>query len=280
MARQKSFLKFEGVIGDITFYKMLEEYYARTRTGVSGERVKTDPQFERTRENGREFGRATKAARVLRTAIRPLIIRNADHLMTGRLNKEMVKVLQSDPVCGRGERTVTNGDLGMLSGFEFNDSGHFKKVFQGGYTTMLDRGTGELGVRIPSFVPDIMVTPPSGATHFQFRCAGVDIDFETEKYAVQFVATEEISLGFYEYPEISLLMRSTHESTRSLFVVLGITFMMSDGGKFYPLNNGLHNALVIAGASNVSPVKTLTLPPARFELPLPMLNRFNGESLR
>jgi hypothetical protein len=58
MARQKGIIKLEGTIGDVSFYKSKDGYLAREKGGVDGDRIKNDPAFQRTRENGSEFGRA------------------------------------------------------------------------------------------------------------------------------------------------------------------------------------------------------------------------------
>jgi len=58
MARQKGIIKLEGTIGDISFYKSKDGHLARTKGGMEADRIKNDPTFQRTRENGNEFGRA------------------------------------------------------------------------------------------------------------------------------------------------------------------------------------------------------------------------------
>ena len=69
MARQRSIIKLDGTIGGITFYKSKDGYLAREKGGVSADRIKNDPAFQRTRENGAEFGRAGKAGKFPKTGI-------------------------------------------------------------------------------------------------------------------------------------------------------------------------------------------------------------------
>jgi hypothetical protein len=52
MARQKSFLKIEGTLDELTFYKSDGNYLVKTKGGISGDRIANDPAFQRTRENG------------------------------------------------------------------------------------------------------------------------------------------------------------------------------------------------------------------------------------
>ncbi|MBO9154430.1 hypothetical protein ACFOTA_19610 [Chitinophaga sp. GCM10012297] len=65
MARQTGLIKLKGSIGNVTFYTTVAGDLARQKGGVDAERIATDPAFQRTRENGSEFGRAGLAAQFL-----------------------------------------------------------------------------------------------------------------------------------------------------------------------------------------------------------------------
>lgn len=110
MARQKSIIKLDGTIGDITFYKSKDGYLAREKGGVPADRIKNDPAFQRTRENGSEFGRAGKSGKVLRNSIRALLQNSSDSRMVSRLTQQMVKVIQMDETNPRGQRNVIDGE--------------------------------------------------------------------------------------------------------------------------------------------------------------------------
>ena len=70
MAKQTGIIKLKGTIGGISFYKTSDGHLAREKGGVDKSRIQNDPAFQRTRENGEEFGRAGKGGKVLRNAIR------------------------------------------------------------------------------------------------------------------------------------------------------------------------------------------------------------------
>ena len=122
MARQRSIIKLDGTIGGITFYKSKDGYLAREKGGIPAERIANDPAFQRTRENGAEFGRAGKAGKVLRNSIRQLLQNVNDSRMVSRLTKEMVKVIQMDATNPRGQRNVIDGEAELLIGFDFLSS--------------------------------------------------------------------------------------------------------------------------------------------------------------
>lgn len=89
MARQRGIIKLEGTIGDISFYKSQDGFLAREKGGVDGKRIATDVAFQRTCENGSEFGRAGKGGKLIRTAFRNLVMNVSDNRLTSRLVAEM-----------------------------------------------------------------------------------------------------------------------------------------------------------------------------------------------
>lgn len=186
MARQSSIIKLEGTIGGITFYKSTQDgYLAREKGGVSADRIQNDDAFQRTRENGSEFGRAGKAGKILRNSIRSLLQNASDSRMVSRLTQQMVKVIQMDEVNPRGERNVIDGEAELLQGFEFNIQGKLGTTLYAPYTVTLDRATGNANVSLESFVPANMIAAPGGTTHFKIISAGMEVDFENEAYTTQ-----------------------------------------------------------------------------------------------
>ena len=78
MAKQTGIIKLKGKIGDLSFYKTQDGHLAREKGGVDAERIAKDPAFIRTRENGAEFGSAASAGKLMRDALRPLMLRASD----------------------------------------------------------------------------------------------------------------------------------------------------------------------------------------------------------
>src|SRR4051812_38801900 len=123
MARQTGVIKLKGTIGGISFYKSKDGHLAREKGGIEASRIRTEANFQRTRENGAEFGRAGKAGKVLRNSIRGFLQNAKDFRMVSRLTKLMVKVIQEDQTNPRGLRNVIDGEAELLEGFEFNFNG-------------------------------------------------------------------------------------------------------------------------------------------------------------
>ena len=185
MARQKGIIKLKGTIGDITFYKTQDGHLAREKGGIDASRIASDPAFQRTRENGSEFGRAGKAGKILRTALRALLLNSADGRMVSRLTQSMIKVLQADLVSIRGLRNIIDGEAELLAGFEFNIRGKLGTSLFAPFVATIDRVTGVIEVTLASFIPANMIAAPSGTTHFKIISAGTEVDFEAETFVVE-----------------------------------------------------------------------------------------------
>ncbi len=243
MARQKGILKLEGTIGNITFYKSQDGYLAREKGGVDGNRIANDPNFQRTRENGNEFGNAGKAGKVLRNSLRALLQNASDNRMVSRLTQKMVEVLQADLTSTRGQRNVIDGEAELLEGFEFNASAKLSTTLYAPFVPTIDRVLGTLKVSLASFIPANMVAAPGGTTHFKIITAGSEVDFENETFVVDTKSSALLPWDGTATAAINLSNAVTAASTHPLFLALGIEFYQDVNGVKYPLKNGAFNAL-------------------------------------
>ena len=251
MARQKGIIKLKGTIGDITFYKTQDGHLAREKGGIDASRIKNDPAFQRTRENGSEFGRAGKAGKILRTSLRALLVNTADGRMVSRLTQKMVEVIQADVTSVRGFRNVIDGEAELLSGFEFNIRGKLSTSLFAPFVGAIDRVTGEITVDIDPFVPVNMIAAPSGTTHFKFLSAGAEIDFETETFVEAHSETAILPWDAVATVAINQVNAVTPASTKPLFLALGVEFYQEVNGQMYPLKNGAYNPLALVQVSGL-----------------------------
>lgn len=245
MAKQKGIVKLEGTVGDITFYKSKDGYVAREKGGPSADRIANDPAFQRTRENGSEFGRAGKAGKVLRNAIRSLLQNAKDSKAVSRLTKEMMKVIKADTTSGRGLRNVIDGETELLEGFDFNINSKLSTTVYAPFTTTVDRVAGTLTLDVPSFKPSDMIAAPTGATHFKIVSAGAEIDFEQEVSTSDVQESAVLPWDGTATAVMNVVHAVTANSTHPLFLLLGIQFFQEVNGEQYPLKNGAFNALQI-----------------------------------
>jgi hypothetical protein len=251
MARQKGIIKLKGTIGDITFYKTQDGHLAREKGGIDASRIASDPAFQRTRENGAEFGRAGNAGKVLRTSLRALLLNSADARMVSRLTQRMIKVIQADVVSERGLRNIIDGEAELLAGFEFNIRGKLGTSLYAPFVTNIDRVAGELSVDIAPFIPMNMISAPSGTTHFKIISAGAEVDFEAETFVVSNSETTILPWDAAATVAINQLNAVTPASTKPLFLALGIEFYQQVNGQMYPMKNGAYNPLSLVQVSGL-----------------------------
>ena len=251
MAKQSGIIPLEGTIGNITFYKSKDGFLAKGKGGIPADRIANDPNFQRTRENGSEFGRAGKAGKILRNAIRSLLQNASDRLVVSRLTTEMVKVIQADATNARGLRNVLDGEAELLEGFEFNVNAKLGSTLFAPFTAIIDRVAGTLIVNLPAFIPLNMIAAPGGTTHFKIASAGAEIDFENEVFVVDTKESAILPWDSNATAVINLANAVTANSTHPLFLVLGIEFYQEVNGVKYPLKNGAYNALSLVKVNGV-----------------------------
>ena len=155
----------------------------------------------------------------------------------------MVKVIQADETNERGLRNVIDGEAELLAGFEFNIRGKLGTSLYAPYTGAIDRVTGEMTVDIPSFIPSNMIAAPGGTTHFKIISAGVEVDFENETFVEEHSETAILPWSAVATAVISQVNTATPNSTKPLFLALGLEFYQEVNGQMYSLKNGAYNPL-------------------------------------
>jgi hypothetical protein len=249
MARQRGVIKLEGTLDDITFLKTSDGYMAKVKSSVSADRIATDPDYARTRENNAEFGRAGKAGQLLRSALRTEVKKVSDSRMISRLTQQMMAVLHADTTSARGERNVVDGDLQLVEGFEFNEKGTLGTSLATPYTTTIDRPSGDCKVDIPAFVPANVLSAPSGSTHFRIFTAAAEVDFENGTFTVDSKESEVLPIDYTATQAINLVSTVSQAGTLPVFVVLGVEYFQELNAAQYPLKNGAFTAMAVIKVS-------------------------------
>ena len=251
MARQTGIIKLKGTIGDISFYKSADGHLARSKGGVDKNRIANDPAFQRTRENGSEFGRAGKGGKVIRNAIRVLLQNAKDKRVVSRLTKNLVAVTKTDAVNERGLRTIEDGDMNTLLGFEFNANGKLGATLFTPYVTTYDRATGDLDVDVVAFAPTVRIAAPGGTTHYKLVMGAAELDFVNEASIFESAETAILPYDSANTAAINLTVTLTAASVLPVIQVVGIEFYQEVNGQMYPLKNGAFNALSVAKVDTV-----------------------------
>lgn len=243
MARQTGIIRLKGTIGGVSFYKTADGHLAREKGGVDGNRIKNDPAFQRTRENGSEFGTAGTGAKLIRNANRILIQSAKDRNTSARLTREVLKVVKTDPTNDRGERQIVEGNMELLEGFEFNKRGRLSSTFFGIFSPSFDRAAGEAEIAIDAFQANNTIAAPGGTTHYKIVAGASLIDFEEQTFETD---SDETGIEPWDSTQVAattLSMNLSAAATTPALLVFGIQFYQEVNGQMYVLNNGAFNAL-------------------------------------
>ena len=119
MAKFTSAFPFTGGLGDVSGYKRHDSPHThlRYKGGADKERIKTGPEFARTRENNSEFAGAGKAVKELRTSMSALI-HCGDSLCPSRMVKLCRAFQKYDNIYPAGQAPVKFSKYGhLLDGF-------------------------------------------------------------------------------------------------------------------------------------------------------------------
>ncbi len=243
MAKLNSFIKIEGTLDNLTFYKGKAGYLVKTKSGVSAKRIKSDPAFARTRENGSEFGHAATSGKQLRRGILDLLTDVKDDLVTARLTQAMTKVKNADTTSPRGQRQVAVGlatPLGKLAlnGFNFNSNAILSSVLLSDFT--LNTTTG--AISIAEFIPAQNLNAPPGSTHVSLIAGFLDIDFSTDIKVLWLSPTVNLPIDNTNTPVTLTPVEIPFETGNKMYF-LKVAFYQEVNGTQYALNNGTFNAL-------------------------------------
>lgn len=245
MARLNGILKIEGTIQDLTFYKTQDGHLVRSKGGVSGARIASDPAFARTRENGAEFGSSASAGKLLRDALRNMVTTASDGRVTARITQLMTQLKNMDDSSARGERSVALGiakpeGKNLLKNFNFNDKSALGSILFKPY--VVDSATGVIGIN--DFKPGKDVKAVIGATHISIKGGFAVIDFETGESELQLTNVENLSIKG-SGASITLTPDAVPVLSGTKFFLLQLEYFQEINGVQYSLKNGAYNALAI-----------------------------------
>ncbi len=245
MARQKGIIKLTGKVGDLSFYRSQDGYLAREKGGVEADRIKNDPAFVRTRENGAEFGSSASSGKLLRDTIRTMMQNASDGRVTSRLTKVMTQIKNLDSTSARGDRNVGVGITtleakALLKGFNFNDKAVLGSILFNSYD--VDTATGV--ITLDGLVPLNEINAPSGATHITLRGAWAKVDFSNGETELQESAAVNLPIDATS-TNVVLTPAAVPTATGTSLFLLMLEFFQEVNGAQYVLKNGAYNALSV-----------------------------------
>lgn len=245
MAKANGIIKIEGTVEDLTFYKKDGINYVRKKGGIPKERIATDPNFVRTRENNSEFKHNCDSGKVLRRALGSMVFKAKDSKLSSRMMQVMSRIKNMDTISARGQRRVSIG-IGTpdgrqaLRGFDFNANATLNGVLFAPYVLYTTTGV----VEMTDFLPAEQVHFPQGATHVSFQSAILALDFETEESEVAYSPIVNLPLNLTRV-DVTLTPATVPGGTGQQFFLLMVSFYQEINGVQYSLKNEEYNVLTI-----------------------------------
>jgi hypothetical protein len=182
MAKVISLFQLRGSIDDLTFRQTEYGTIAGMKPGPTREKVLTHEDFRLTRRNAGEFKLAIRDAQLLRKALGIALNGIAGSSLNGRMNGLLHTAARQDGTSDLGARRASQGDIGILTGFDFNKQLPLATALPVNFTHALDAATGTLKVALPCFIARKKKNFPAGATHFRIVSGGVAVNFLCPRY--------------------------------------------------------------------------------------------------
>jgi hypothetical protein len=245
MARQSGLIKLKGTLDNVNFYKTKDGNLARMKTSVDAKRIANDPAFERTRENGAEFGSAAKSGKLTRDTLRPISMNAADGRVVARMTKLMTLIKNLDTTSARGQRNVgvamaTAPAKALLKGFDFNVDALLSSMLFKPWAINTSTGV----ITITGLVPTMDIVFPEGATHISFSGAYANINYATGVTDVKFTNVQNLPISSAS-SAITLTPTAVPTGTGAKLFLLKIEFFQMVNNVQYVLKNGAYNGLKI-----------------------------------
>lgn len=245
MARQKSVIKLEGPLGDLSFYSSVFGDIVRRKGGASKEKIKRSPAFKNLRLHQHEFAGCAAAGKLLRQSLAQLTRQMPDHTLVWRMTRLMNQLKDLDTVSDRGKRLSGNGLDGpagkhLLKIFDFNSKAPLPGVLK--RPVILDQG----GLVIKGLITARDLVQPKGATHVRLCGVALRIDLEKNEYTLN---TEAKDLKLDKLVQNIRLAPTLAPGSGFAIWLLHLCFFQEINGLLYPLENKAGNCLGVIEVS-------------------------------
>jgi hypothetical protein len=151
-------LRITGKFGNIIFYKRGDKYYARSAAGRTR-------QTKATKKRATEFGKSSRAGKILRQQLLPVIPFPADNKMQTRLVSDLFSWFRS----GFDPRQPCDPVL-FLNNFRFTEGDTVAERWRVSLE-VTKTGDGVLQIKIPAFVPAKNILAPAGTVSVKCNIA-------------------------------------------------------------------------------------------------------------
>jgi len=216
MAIQKGFLHIRGRLGDLIFYKRLNKDVVRNKASEK-------PQTENSKRSARDFGTASKYGAYIRQVFHPLVIFYGEASLMNRLNSRLIAVLKTIPKEKAGAKKLIDGNISLLTGFEFNQATPFSKLWlKPTEFNIVDRQAIRLS--LPEENLRNLVKPYAKATHIILQAIIFNFELDGDEYEEVRVKDLSIPLNLDHFSGKALNVTLNLNGDRAVLIALGVHY--------------------------------------------------------
>ena len=162
MARVHGNLQLTGTLGEITFYRRNGKWFARQKSGLTKERVKSDPKFKRSLENMAEFGITATITREIWEHFPKAWKVFRDPQAFVRFKARAYEIIKQGPGL-RGKKDWLPAIIPHnWSGFQFNLKNYFASSCRQDLPTTWNPASSTLTLSLSPIVEELYTNPPPG----------------------------------------------------------------------------------------------------------------------
>ncbi|MAB49396.1 MAG: hypothetical protein CMC05_12275 [Flavobacteriaceae bacterium] len=266
MARNNSFVRLEGTLEGLTFYRKDGQNFVKTKSQVSRNRIMHSPEYQRTRENMQEFAGANRCGKSFRESFASILRLVADSQISSRVAGTIRRLTNSGAGL-RGQRNINLVDnTESFIGFNFNKFKLFDSQFNAPSTgPTINAGRDTVTWSVPDFETSNYIDIPMGATHCKLvLAAGYVSNYEWEAATKLYEPVEDTPNGVggitYSDPieligmvgaatdlTVDLTAYAPIPVTTALYAATGIVFYQKVNGDLYELAQGHSMKIAAAG---------------------------------
>jgi hypothetical protein len=220
MARNFNILTqgLSGHVGDLIYYDRNGKSFTRKMPQYGPDSMSTA-----SKQSSREFAKASKAAKSIRSALNGIWPPAKDESTVYRLNKAVYAALREDTLHVRGKRVFTANALHQhLKDFRYNKHA----VMTIGGIDTIRQENGGIMVKLPRNWQH-WLKPPKGARYIQLQAVALDMDFEQNVCLGTTTAASCVPLGEKEH---ALLLPVTAVRATATIVMLQLRFLNTNTG--------------------------------------------------
>lgn len=237
MGKLKGIIQFTRQIDGLSFYEMNGKIIVRKTGGFDGDKIKTDANYARVRENSREFAHCAEMGKCFRNSLQPYLKQLHIPYVHNRVLGLFQELSRLDLVSARGKRSVINGlqtveAKRVIERFEFDKNLSFDTIFPFKYA--LDLLEGKLIVY--NFSSSLLKKVTS-ATHVNLQFVVVGLDFEHQSSFVQ-ICSDKITLSLQDATEADLEFNCALPESPTVFYLLYLEFFQRVNAVDYDLQAG------------------------------------------